>query len=52
MLLFGGASLHAGISGWNIGLSFIVPFVLGMAAWVYPVRLALRIQPVRAIHAS
>ena len=52
ILLFGGASLHPGISGWNIGLSVAASFVLGMVAWVYPVRLALRIQPVRAIHAS
>ena len=52
ILLFGGASLHPGISGWNIVVSIIAAFVLGLIAWVYPVRLALRIQPVRAIHAS
>jgi len=52
ILLFGGTSLHPAISGWNIGLSVAASLVLGMIAWVYPVRLALRIQPVRAIHAS
>jgi putative ABC transport system permease protein len=52
VLLFGGASLHPGISGGNIVVSIIAAFVLGLIAWVYPVRLALRIQPVRAIRAS
>jgi putative ABC transport system permease protein len=52
VLLFGGSSLHPGISIWNILLSVCAAFVLGLIAWVYPVRLALRIQPVRAIHAS
>ena len=52
ILLFGGTSLHPGISGWNILVSVVAAFVLGMVAWVYPVSLALRIQPVRAIHAS
>src|SRR5208283_2701325 len=51
VLLFGGASLHPGISGWNIVVSIVAALVLGLVAWIYPVRLALRIQPVRAIHA-
>jgi putative ABC transport system permease protein len=52
MLLFGGSTLHPVVSGWNIAMSIAASFVLGMIAWVYPVRLALRIQPVRAIQAS
>jgi putative ABC transport system permease protein len=52
VLLFGGAALHPGISGWNIVVSVAAAVVLGLIAWIYPVRLALRIQPVRAIHAS
>ena len=52
VLLFGGASLHPVVSIGNIGLSAGVSLVLGMIAWAYPVRLALRIQPVRAIQAS
>ena len=52
VLLFGGTSLHPGISGWNAAVSLLAAVVLGLIAWVYPVRLALRIQPVRAIHAS
>jgi ABC-type antimicrobial peptide transport system permease subunit len=44
--------LHPGISGGNIVVSIIASFVLGLIAWVYPVRLALQIQPVRAIRAS
>jgi putative ABC transport system permease protein len=52
ILLFGGTSLQPGISGANVAVSIAASVVLGALAWVYPVRLALRIQPVRAIHAS
>jgi len=52
VLLFGGTSLHPGISGWNAAVSVLAAVGLGLIAWIYPVRLALRIQPVRAIHAS
>jgi ABC-type antimicrobial peptide transport system permease subunit len=49
-LVFGGSSLHVAISNGNIALSFAASLILGTVAWVYPVRLALRIPPVRAIH--
>ena len=52
VLLFGGTTLHPGVSGANLIMSVVAALVLGTVAWVYPVRLALRIQPVRAIHAS
>ena len=52
MLLFGGNRLHPDISGGNILVSVIAAVVLGVIAWVYPVRLALRIPPVRAIQAA
>jgi ABC-type antimicrobial peptide transport system permease subunit len=52
VLLFGGPSLQPGISVANIVVSLIASVVLGAIAWIYPVRLALRIQPVRAIHAA
>jgi putative ABC transport system permease protein len=52
VLLFGGGSLHPLVSARNILLSIAASLVLGFVAWAYPVRLALRIQPVRAIHAS
>ena len=52
ILLFGGTSLQPGVSGGNVTMSLIASIVLGAFAWVYPVRLALRIQPVRAIHAA
>ena len=52
VLLFGGTSLHPVVTIWNAVLSVGVSLVLGLIAWAYPVRLALRIQPVRAIHAS
>jgi ABC-type lipoprotein release transport system permease subunit len=51
VLLFGGNTLHPDISGGNILVSIIAAVVLGTLAWVYPVRLALGIPPVRAIHA-
>jgi putative ABC transport system permease protein len=50
-LVFGGSSLHVGISSGNIALSIVASLILGAVAWVYPVRLALHIPPVRAIHA-
>jgi putative ABC transport system permease protein len=49
VLLFGGTSLHPAISSGNIAVSVVAALVLGTVAWVYPVRLALHIQPVRAI---
>ena len=52
ILLFGGTSLQPGISGANVAVSLAASVILGAFAWVYPVRLALRIQPVRAIRAS
>jgi ABC-type antimicrobial peptide transport system permease subunit len=52
VLLFGGGTLHPLVSGGNIALSAGASLLLGLIAWAYPVRLALRIQPVRAIHAS
>jgi len=51
-LVFGGTSLHTAISNGNIVLSFVASLVLGAVAWVYPVRLALRIPPVRAIQTA
>jgi putative ABC transport system permease protein len=51
VLLFGGTSLQPSISASNILVSLSASVVLGLFAWIYPVRLALRIQPVRAIHA-
>ncbi len=52
ILLFGGTSLQPAVSGMNVTVSLAASIVLGAFAWIYPVRLALRIQPVRAIHAS
>lgn len=52
ILLFGGTTLHAAVSGGNLALSIVASLVLGTVAWAYPVRLALRIQPVRAIHTA
>ncbi len=52
ILLFGESSLHPVVTVRNVLVSAGSSLVLGLIAWAYPVRLALRIQPVRAIHAS
>ena len=52
ILLFGGTSLQPGISMGNVAISLLASIILGSFAWIYPVRLALRIQPVKAIHAA
>jgi ABC-type antimicrobial peptide transport system permease subunit len=52
ILLFGGTSLHPSVSAFNAIASLLASVVLGLFAWIYPVRLALKIQPVRAIHAA
>ncbi len=52
ILLFGGTSLRPGVSALNIGTSILASLVIGTLAWVYPVRVALHITPVRAIHAG
>jgi putative ABC transport system permease protein len=51
VLLFGGERLHPAVSGGNVLVSAIAAAALGTLAWVYPVRLALRIPPVKAIQA-
>jgi putative ABC transport system permease protein len=51
-LVFGGSSLHPAISSGNIALSCIACLILGTVSWLYPVRLALRIPPVRAIQTT
>jgi putative ABC transport system permease protein len=50
VLLFGGTLLRPTVSAGNLAISLLASLVLGTIAWVHPVRLALRIQPVKAIH--
>lgn len=52
ILLFGGTWLQPEVSGINVIVSLVASIVLGAIAWAYPVKLALQIQPVRAIHAA
>jgi putative ABC transport system permease protein len=52
VLLFGGTSITPTISGTNVAISIIASLILGSFAWAYPVRLALRISPVRAANTS
>ncbi len=52
ILLFGGTSLHLGVTALNVGTSILASLAIGTFSWVYPVRIALHITPVRAIHAG
>jgi putative ABC transport system permease protein len=52
VLLFGGNSLQPSISLFNIVISLVASVILGLFAWIYPVRLALKVQPIRAMHSS
>ena len=48
-ILFGGRVLHPVLSGSSVVLSLIVVMVIGVVASLYPVMIALKIQPVRAM---
>ncbi len=48
-ILFGGKILHPVLSGSSVVLSLIVVTLIGIIASLYPVAIALRIQPVKAM---
>lgn len=48
--LFGGSSINPLISSGGILLHLAIAGVLGSLAWIYPVSLAMRIQPVSAMN--
>ncbi len=48
-ILFGGRVLHPVISGSSVVLSLVVVVLIGIVASLYPVMIALRIQPVKAM---
>jgi putative ABC transport system permease protein len=51
-VLFGGKHLHPVLSAGAVGLSFIVVGIVGIIASLYPVSVALRIEPVKAMQST
>ena len=51
-ILFAGKELHPQISGMSVATSMIAVCIVGFIAHLYPVSVALKIQPIRAIHAK
>ena len=48
--LFGGKELHTQLDFRGFLFHFILIFIVGMAAWIYPVSVANRIQPLSAMN--
>ena len=48
-VLFGGDVLAPALSAFSVGLALLIATAIGVVASVYPVLLALRVQPVRAV---
>ena len=48
-VLFGGDVLAPALSAFSVGLAALIATAIGLVASVYPVLLALRVQPVRAV---
>ena len=52
LILFGGERLSATVSGFSVLLSALIVTGIGVLASIFPVLIALRIQPVRAVQAE
>ena len=48
--IFGGQILYPAISFQVMFQSIIISVCIGITAWIYPVQLALKIQPIQAIN--
>lgn len=48
-ILFGGEVLKPTLSGFSVLISLVIINFIGFVASVYPVRVALRVQPIRAV---
>lgn len=48
-VLFGGTVIHPFISLYQITLALLITLGIGMLSWIYPVSVALKIQPIKAI---
>lgn len=51
-ILFAGDELHPKISGISVLMSMVIVTIIGFISHLYPVSVALKIQPIRAIHAK
>lgn len=51
-ILFAGDELHPRISGMSVLISMVIVTIIGFLSHLYPVSVALKIQPIRAIHAK
>jgi putative ABC transport system permease protein len=51
-ILFAGDELHPRISGMSMLISMVIVTIIGFLSHLYPVSVALKIQPIRAIHAK
>ena len=51
-ILFGGEVLRPGINVWSLILSVLLVTIMAILAHIYPVRQAMKIDPVRAIHSE
>jgi len=51
-ILFAGDELHPRISGISVLMSMVIVTIIGFISHLYPVSVALKIQPIRAIHAK
>ena len=51
-ILFGGEVLKPTLSGFSVLISLVIINFIGFVASVYPVRVALRVQPIRAVQAD
>ena len=48
-ILFGGEVLEPALSAFSVGISVVIMTAIGLVASVYPVMVALRVQPIRAV---
>ena len=48
-ILFGGEVLEPALSAFSVGISVVIMTAIGLLASVYPVMVALRVQPIRAV---
>jgi putative ABC transport system permease protein len=51
-ILFGGEVLEPALSAFSVGISVVIMTAIGLLASVYPVMVALRVQPVRAVQSE
>jgi len=48
-ILFGSATLKPSLSLNQVALAVLYTFFIGMVSWIYPVSIALKVSPLKAI---